>query len=182
MRTHFAQVGCFTSLLLTALFLPKNHAEAKEACVTTNTGQTVCGELQEKIESSKTADFENLNVILRSCKRLNAIISCYLSVSAKKDGQPGTYCDSTKLFDLTGNEYFCQQGQIGKAKGKSGTDAYTWMLKDIPLTAIVTFHQISSSVKKIAGLEIGFAFSQERGSRSSNAKERAVFKNIPILE
>lgn len=181
MRTYFLQVSCFISLLLTALIFPKNLVEAKEACVVTNTRQTVCGELQEKIESSKTVDFENFDVTLRNCKRSNTTINCYLSLSVKKDDQPGIYCDSTKLFDLTGNEYFCQQGQIGKAKGKSGTDAYTWMLKDIPVTAIVTFHEMPSSIKKIAGLEIGFAFSQERGGRSYYAKERAVFKNISIL-
>jgi peptidoglycan hydrolase-like protein with peptidoglycan-binding domain len=133
-------------------------------------------------QNSKTIEFEDIDVTLRGCKRSPSTVKCYFTLSTKKDGTGGFYCDYTKMFDLYGNEYFCEQGQLGQAKGKHGTEAATRMLTGIPLAAIATFRNIPARVKEIAALEVGVALSEPNGGRPYAAQHQAEFRNIPISE
>jgi hypothetical protein len=191
MATSTAQRVCIMiGIFLENLFLSSYSVNAQQTCIVTDNGRTVCGTLQQNSQNSNktvtkstnTVEFDYIKLTLKNCKRTNSTVNCYFTLSTNKDGQPGFYCNFSKMFDSYGNEYLCQQGQLGQAKGRSGTDIYTWMLKDIPLTAIATFREIPNQVKKIPALEVGVAFSEERGSRPSNFQDRAVFRNISISD
>ncbi|MBD2694300.1 hypothetical protein [Anabaena catenula] len=182
MRTirHLTKVSTLTGVVLTSLLVSSHPVAAQRACVVTDSGNVVCGRLQQNSQKpssvkNQTLEFEHINVTLQGCKRSSSTVNCYFLLTAKQDSDVEFNCYRSKMFDLYGSEHLCRQAQIGKSKGDNS--AQTRMLKGIPLKAIATFKEVPTQVKEIAAIEV-----QVNPYVDYWRSYNAVFRNTPISE
>ncbi|WP_190949517.1 hypothetical protein [Nostoc punctiforme] len=178
---NLIQIGSLTAVVFTSLLVPSHPVAAQRACVVTDSGDVVCGKLQQNsknpsTQNNQTIEFETINITLQSCKRSTSTVNCYFLLFPKKDGTAYFYCSGSKMFDTFAREYFCQQGQIGEQKRSD--NPYTTMLKGSPLTAIATFREIPTQVKEISALRVGVNLSD----CCTPPYQPAVFRSILISE
>ncbi|WP_414572498.1 hypothetical protein [Nostoc sp. CCY 9925] len=178
---NLIQIVSLTVLVFTNLLVPSHPVAAQKACVVTDSGDVVCGKLQQdsknpSTQNNQTIEFETINITLQGCKRSTSTVNCYFLLSPKKDGTGYFYCGGSKMFDTFAREYFCQQGQIGEQKGSNSQ--YTTMLKGIPLTAIATFREIPTQVKEISALQVGVNLTDY----GTPPYQSAVFRSILVSE
>ncbi|MEA5530431.1 hypothetical protein VB638_12690 [Dolichospermum sp. UHCC 0684] len=182
MRTirHLTKVSTLTGVALTSLLVSSPPVAAQRACVVTDSGNVVCGRLQQNSQKpssakNQTVEFEHINVTLQGCKRSSSTVNCHFLLTAKQDSDVSFICRESKMFDVYGSEYFCKQAQIGKSKEEGSPN--TRMLKGIPLKAIATFKEVPTQVKEIAAIEV-----KVNPYVDYQRYYNAVFRSIPISE
>jgi hypothetical protein len=183
MRTirHITKVSTLTGVVLTSLFFSSHPVAAQKACVVTDSGNVVCGRLQQNSQKpstvkNQTVEFEEINLTLQGCKRSSSTVNCHVLFTTKQDGLVYFSCrNETKMFDTYGKDYFCEQGQLGQNKDRYRAEAR--MLKGVPLKAIATFKEVPIQVKEIAALKIDVEL-----IINGSVYRSAAFRSIPISE
>lgn len=166
----------FTALgLISSLSFFNNSVMAQNVCISSDTGEVICGKPVQTPETQitknkQTVNFEDIVVSLNGCKRLSSTIKCNLLITTNKDGwvNIGTG-EKAKFFDSYGNEYFAQKTQIGQRFSSDAPGSS--MIQGIPLAASFVFEGIPEKVNEVKAIKFGVHFLEEH---------KIIFRDIPV--
>ena len=173
------QFGGLTSLFLAiASVLSFNYsAIAQKACVRTDAGNTVCGDLVQTNGTSTTPALNlpqkpmqvqdnSFNFELQSCDRSGSSINCNLSV--KNIGNINSqltlniFETPSRIITISGEEIRPSALQLGrnKASGRSSISRVAARLNpNFPLNIVLTFDNVPTQQNSLPALEIAYKFS-----------------------
>ncbi|MGB3208133.1 MAG: hypothetical protein WBB28_24380 [Crinalium sp.] len=183
LRTNFSvfrfyQFGGLISLLSAiASGLSFNYpALAQKACVRTDTGNTVCGDLVQTSGASTTPALNlrqsmqvqdnSFNFELQNCYRSGSSINCNLLV--KNIGNIGAqltlnvFDTPSRIITVSGEEIRPSALQLGRNKvsGRSSISRVAARLNpNLPLNLVLTFDNVSTQQNSLPALEIAYKFS-----------------------
>ena len=174
----FYQFGGLISLLSAiASGLSFNHpAIAQKACVITDAGNTVCGDLVQTSGASTTPALNlrqsmqvqdnSFNFELQNCYRSGSSINCNLLV--KNIGNIGAqltlnvFDTPSRIITVSGEEIRPSALQLGRNKvsGRSSISRVAARLNpNLPLNLVLTFDNVSTQQNSLPALEIAYKFS-----------------------
>lgn len=165
--------GCVVSM-------GSSTALAEQACVRTDAGAKVCGELlPAEGKSVAQRQEENEFVLeLQGCKRSSDIVKCSLLIEnvASNDRKlwlHGGYGPPTRMISTSGEEFNAKQAQLGQQNSSSYVEVP--LIRSVAMQGIVTFEDIPRQIDNLAVLEVRYGFYEPSQTYTS-----VQFRNVSI--
>jgi hypothetical protein len=156
------------TLGISILSLPVSAAP-KEACVKTESGDVVCGQLVPKPASNTPTRVDNDETMqtqtrgrvtwdLKSCVRKQKNVRCTFSLipTTQDAGGYAIYLTRTitKLVDSAGNEYFANRIQIASKTAGANGDVQLDLTKGARYNTTIDFTGVPPSISQVISMKI----------------------------
>ena len=157
-----------------------NHiAMAQRACVRTDAGRVVCGNLVREDNQQRTAISNSSQVFeangikfeLQRCVRSGKAVNCDVLITnlGDKDEEFYLFTNSSRLIAVSGDEFPATQVNVGK---QLSSILRTKFVSQIPIKASFSFEAVPQNMSKLALVEIAYSGQSET--------ETAQFRNVVI--
>jgi mRNA-degrading endonuclease HigB of HigAB toxin-antitoxin module len=181
----FIKVIAVSNLIVAMSAATATALSASQPAATTS--NATLAQRAEQGTSTATQTFEDngLKFDLKNCQRVQQTVTCNLLITnfGNPDRQVGlygnhnyVYVPKPQIFDDSGNQYVVKQVQFGKEK--STTNAWTTLIKGIPVKATISF-ELPQEVTKLAVLEV--VVSNDRRYSPDYLQGKAQFRDVDIV-
>ena len=159
-----------SGIISTSLSFLGHPAIAEQACVRTNAGQRVCGELLPKEGGNVAQKIESTGFTfeLQGCRRSGDDVSCNILIT--NVGDSDTICslnNSSRIISTSGEEFAATKVQVGQGSSR--------LIRGVPVKAVLSFRNTPSRVSNLAVLEVSYEYPP-----ISNKERSIQFRNVTI--